>query len=110
VSDDFDLTEAIDTAAKRLLEAAGFSGKVPADTSKPLPEQVKAFEAVVEWAKTRNVLKPPEKARSKFDGLREQFSSPPPKRGGRRPAAESSPDPVEPAAADTPATGDLFES
>ena len=101
-----DLIDAIDSAAARLLEMGGFSVK-SADglTKATLPEQVKAFEAVVEWAKTRKDLRPPEKAKAKFDGIRSGFNSSSRKRRGSRApdAAEAEPGSPEPesAAADT---------
>lgn len=93
-----DLIDAIDAAAARLLEMGGFGVK-SADglTKATLPEQVKAFEAVVEWAKTRKDLRPPEKAKAKFDGIRTGFNSSSRKRrGGRAPVEiEAEPGPLE---------------
>jgi hypothetical protein len=98
------LIETIDSAAARLLEMAGFGVTVEgAEPSKAtLPEQVKAFEAVVEWAKTRPTIRSAEKGKSKFDGIREQFSATRKRRGSSSIAAvEDNPavDPPEPVAA-----------
>jgi hypothetical protein len=53
----------------------------------PLVEQVKAFEAVVDWAKTRKALAPPEPVKgSKIDELQRRFhgnGAPPRNRGSR---------------------------
>ena len=110
MTDEFNLVDAIDSAAKRLLDAAGFGDTVQTvESGKPtLPEQVKAFEAAVEWAKTRNVLKPPEKGKSKFDGLREQFSQTTQRR--RRPVSPESSDASNAEPADTSASTDLFDA
>jgi hypothetical protein len=88
---DFDLIEAIDLAAARLLEVAGFGVKVEGQepVAVTLPEQVKAFEVVVKWAEARNDLKPPELRKSKFDGIREQFDGQKNKRRGRPATGES---------------------
>lgn len=103
-----DLIDTIDGAAARLLEMAGFGATVASAplTEASLTERVKAFEAAVEWAKTRNDLRPPDKGKSKFDGIREQFSQTDKRR--RRPAAPEN-SPTEPAAPE-PVSADLFES
>ena len=72
-----------------------------------LSDRVKAFQAVVDWAKTRNVLKPPERGKTKFDDIKRQFSETP-KRRGRRPEAESSSEPA--AIAEHPNGADLFDA
>ena len=94
------LLDTIDEAAASLLAAAGFGAKV-ADVETPkveLSDRVKAFQAVVDWAKTRNVLKPPDRGTTKFDAIRDQFRQTP-KRRGRAAAVESGADaaPAEPA-------------
>jgi hypothetical protein len=90
---DFKLIEAIDQAAERLLDMAGFGAKVSAEPVKAtLPEQVKAFEAAVEWAKTRNDLAPPDRKESKFDGIRNDFN----KTGKRRRGVATTPVEAEP--------------
>ena len=55
-----DLLDTIDAAAASLLDAAGFSAKVEGvePPKVELTDRVKAFQAVVDWAKTRNVLRP----------------------------------------------------
>ena len=70
-----DLLDTIDAAAASLLDAAGFGAKVEgAEPPKvELSDRVKAFQAVVDWAKTRNVLKPPERGKTKFDDIKRQF-------------------------------------
>ena len=105
-----ELLDTIDAAAASLLDAAGFGAKVEgAEPAKvELPDRVKAFQAVVDWAKTRNALKPPERQKTKFDDIKRQFSEAP-KRRGRRPEAESRSEP--PAGAEPPANGaDLFDA
>jgi hypothetical protein len=107
-----DLLETIDEAAASLLDAAGFGAKVEGaePTKVELSDRVKAFQAVVDWAKTRNVLKPPERGKTKFDDIKRQFSETP-KRRGRRPEAESSPEPAAAAAVAEPPNGaDLFDA
>jgi hypothetical protein len=106
-----DLLDTIDKAASSLLDAAGFGDKV--DGAEPakveLSDRVKAFQAVVDWAKTRNALKPPTPGKTKFDVIRDQFRETP-KRRGRPAQAESSPDPGAATAAE-PANGtDLFDA
>jgi hypothetical protein len=93
-----DLLDTIDTAAASLLDAAGFGAKVEGvETPKvELTDRVKAFQAVVDWAKTRSALKPPETGKSKFDAIRDKFRDPP-KRRGRGAAPESGPEPAAPA-------------
>jgi hypothetical protein len=118
-----DLIDAIDSAAARLLEMGGFGVKNPLRAEDgivkaTLPEQVKAFEAVVEWAKTRRDLRPPEKAKAKFDGIRSGFNSSSRKRRGSRAPAEAEAEPGSPepesaadagTAPDEPAPGaDIF--
>lgn len=105
-----DLLETIDEAAASLLDAAGFGAKVEGaePTKVELSDRVKAFQAVVDWAKTRNVLKPPERGKTKFDDIKRQFSETP-KRRGRRPEAESSPEPAA-AVAEPPNGADLFDA
>lgn len=110
---DHDFIAALDEAAKVLLSKAGVSAKVEGGAPAPvctLAEQVKAFEAVVDWAKTRRDLKPPEKAKSAFDDIRNQFAGTAPVSGrnsrrSRKAAASGDADaPAEPGAGDD----DLF--
>lgn len=61
-----DLIGKINEAAGKLLESLAPGGTVST-------EQVKAFEAVVEWAKLRKELQPPEKQEAKFDAIRRDF-------------------------------------
>lgn len=104
-----ELLDTIDAAAASLLDAAGFGAKVEGaePTKVELSDRVKAFQAVVDWAKTRNVLKPPERGKTKFDDIKRQFSETP-KRRGRRPEAESSSEPA--AIAEHPNGADLFDA
>ena len=88
---DDDFLATLDAAAKLLLESASLSDSVDAATPKPavsLAERVKAFECVMDWAKTRRDFKPPEKTKSAFDDLKQQFNGTAPKsrRGSRRAA------------------------
>ena len=79
-----DLLDALDIAAAHLLEKAGVGATVEGETTAkeaPLTEQVKAFEAVVDWAKTRKDLRPPKKEESRFDGIKRQFNGAAPERG-----------------------------
>lgn len=91
------LISSLDEAAKHLLAMAGVSDKVAGEAPKPvatLAEQVKAFEAVVDWAKTRRGLKPAPKPESKFDGIKQQFNGTAPVRRGssaRRPKKAEAP-------------------
>ena len=89
-----ELLDTIDAAAASLLDAAGFSAKVEGvePPKVDLPDRVKAFQAVVDWAKTRNALKPPERGKTQFDAIRDKFRETP-KRRGRRSEAESSSEP-----------------
>jgi len=72
-----DLLDTLDRAAALLLEKAEIgdtmSGEKPT-VATTLTEQVKAFEAVVDWAKTRKDLKPPQKEESRFDGIKREFN------------------------------------
>lgn len=89
---EIDLIETIDLAAARLLDMAGFGATTASEAPKQsLPEQVKAFDAVVEWAKTRKDLRPPEKGKPKFDGIRSSFNSATRKRRGSDAPSEDSP-------------------
>ena len=83
-----DLLDALDIAAAHLLEKAGVGATMDDGTAAkeaPLTEQVKAFEAVVDWAKTRKDLRPPQKEESRFDGIKRQFNGSTPERGGSKP-------------------------
>ena len=88
-----ELLDTIDAAAASLLDAAGFGAKVEGvePPKVELSDRVKAFQAVVDWAKTRNLLKPPERGKTKFDDIKRQFSEAP-KRRGRPASTEISPD------------------
>ena len=69
------LIDALDAGAKKLLEMAMAEAR-NADGSPnlaTLAERVKAFDSVAAWAETRRGLTTPEKERTKFDELREQF-------------------------------------
>ena len=72
-----DLLDTLDRAAALLLEKAeigdNLSGEKAA-VATTLTEQVKAFEAVVDWAKTRKDLRPPQKEESRFDGIKREFN------------------------------------
>jgi hypothetical protein len=73
---DDDFLATLDLAAKLLLESASLSDSVEGAAPKPavsLAERVKAFECVMDWAKTRRDFKPPEKKTSAFDGIKQQF-------------------------------------
>ena len=74
-----DLLDTIDAAAASLLDAAGFSAKVEGvePPKVDLPDRVKAFQAVVDWAKTRNALKPPERGKTQFDAIRDKVREAP---------------------------------
>jgi len=83
-----DLLDALDIAAAHLLEKAGVGATMDDGNptkEAPLTEQVKAFEAVVDWAKTRKELRPPQKEESRFDGIKRQFNGATPERGGSKP-------------------------
>ena len=83
-----DLLDALDIAAAHLLEKAGVGATMDDGNpmkEAPLTEQVKAFEAVVDWAKTRKDLRPPQKEESRFDGIKRQFNGTSAERGGSKP-------------------------
>jgi len=83
-----DLLDALDIAAAHLLEKAGVGATMDDGNpmkEAPLTEQVKAFEAVVDWAKTRKDLRPPQKEESRFDGIKRQFNGATAERGGSKP-------------------------
>lgn len=104
------LIDALDAAAKRLLEIAGFGDTVVgAEPSKvTLPEQVKAFEAVVKWAENRNELKPPDKKASDFERIQRQFSAT--SKRGRRTAAPEAHSDLNGAEPDAATNSDLFDA
>jgi len=84
-----ELLKAIDEAAAHLLQRAGVSANVAPENVRPeaeapLPEQVKAFQAVVDWAKARHDLVPAGEEGSKFSGLKQQFFGSSPGGGGVR--------------------------
>ena len=72
-----DLLDTLDRAAALLLEKAEIGDNLSgekATVATTLTEQVKAFEAVVDWAKTRKDLRPPQKEESRFDGIKREFN------------------------------------
>ena len=88
-----DLLDALDIAAAHLLEKAGVGATMDDGNpmkEAPLTEQVKAFEAVVDWAKTRKDLRPPQKEESRFDGIKRQFNGTAAERGGSKPKKKAS--------------------
>ena len=90
-----DLVTTLDAAATLLLEKAGLSvnggatDPVVAQEDSTLAEQVKAFQAVVDYAQARGTLAPPSKD-SKFDRIKQQFDGQPAKRRGAAGPASSS--------------------
>lgn len=110
MSDKTDLLAALDIAAAHLLEKAGVGGKLASGESPSeaaLADQVKAFNAVVDWAKTRRELAPPEKKESPFDGIRRNFNSAPAKR--RRTAGKGQEDATSPDGRAEPDSGSAPE-
>lgn len=97
------ILESLDAAVEVLLKTAGLGPKAEGEekTVATLAEQVKAFEAVADWAKTRPTLIPKEVVESQFDRLRRDFNGEKVERRGRRPKAEKGPDP-EPGAPEDP--------
>lgn len=80
------LSQSLDKAATRLLSlAAGDQPPEGVSNAFTLAEQVKAFEAAMEWAKLRRDLYPPDKPKAKFDGIRAAFNGD--KASGRRSGA-----------------------
>lgn len=72
-----DLLDTLDRAAALLLEKAEIGDSISDEkptVATTLTEQVKAFEAVVDWAKTRKDLRPPQKEESRFDGIKREFN------------------------------------
>jgi len=87
------LLDALDLAAALLLEKAGVGARMDEEksgTAVTVTEQVKAFEAVVDWAKTRKDLRPPQKEESRFDGIKREFSSAAARRGNKSKAKKAS--------------------
>src|ERR1700689_1626773 len=88
---DKQLIDSIDEAATALLLKVRRDGTLPQDEKPDLfVEEIKAFQAVVEWAKARHAISPPpepEKGPSKYDGLKRQFNGEKAGRGRGRAAA-----------------------
>ncbi|MDE2096650.1 MAG: hypothetical protein KGL39_05330 [Patescibacteria group bacterium] len=84
------ILESLDGAVEILLKTAGLGPKVEGEneTLATLAEQVKAFEAVVDWAKARPSLAPKTVVETQFDKLRRDFNGEKVERRGRRPKAE----------------------
>lgn len=76
------LIESIDKAADELLKRVSAEGDVP------LPERVKAFQAIVQWAETKMRLVPVSKGDSKFGQLRSRLNGGTSKRGAVHPEGE----------------------
>lgn len=66
------LVEDIDAAAAELLKRATAPDKDEDDkaTLVTLAERTKAFDSVVDWAKVRQTLVPPDKTPSKFEAIK----------------------------------------
>ena len=69
------LIDDVDKAAGELLKRAMASDKNEDGTPTlvTLAERTKAFDSVVEWAKVRHALVPPERAPSKFEQIKGAF-------------------------------------
>jgi hypothetical protein len=115
------LIAALDQAAIALLEKSKGGDSVAAEggvnasseTPSSLAEQVKAFQAVVEYAKIRPTLGPPQsKKESPLDGLKRQFSGEAVNRRGKRRSTEESADsgPDGGSADDLPAPAIAFDA
>jgi hypothetical protein len=86
-----ELLQAIDAAAITLLSKAVGSATLPPDVNPGiLADQVKTFEAIVEWAKVRHSIEPPPappKKESAFAGIKSRLSDgPAPRRRGGKSA------------------------
>jgi hypothetical protein len=70
-----DLVDDVDKAAGELLKRAMAADKNEDGTPTlvTLTERTKAFDSVVEWAKVRHGLAPPEKIPSKFEQIKGAF-------------------------------------
>lgn len=83
------LLELLDVGARRLLAHAGVGDTVTdePDADATLAERTKAFDAVVDWAKTRKGLIPEKKQESAFGQLSAEFhgDAPARRRSPRRP-------------------------
>ena len=94
------LIDELDKAASALLEKSRTGDSVPSEdsasvsheTGSSLAEQVKAFQAVVEYAKIRPQLVPQKKKEAAFDGLKRQFNGETVNRRGKRGKAEDEAD------------------
>lgn len=88
-----ELRKAIDEAAITLLSKAVGSATLPTDVNPGiLTEQVKTFQAIVEWAKVRHAILPPPappKKESAFAGIKSRLGdgAAPRRRGGKPPPA-----------------------
>jgi hypothetical protein len=71
-----DLIVEIDAAAAELLKRATAPDKNEQDeaTLVTLAERTKAFDSVVDWAKVRQGLVPPDKTLSKFEQMQRDFN------------------------------------
>lgn len=80
------LVEAIDAAAADLLARATAPGTDAEgkQTLVTLAERTKAFDSVVEWAKVKQEIAPPERGPSKFETMRSNFIGPGTGKAGRR--------------------------
>jgi hypothetical protein len=85
-----DLITALDAAAAALLERATAEDKNEDGTPTlvTLAERTKAFDSVVDWAKVRQGLVPPDKTPSKFEQIKGAFDGSAGKPRKRRGAAE----------------------
>ncbi len=70
-----ELIDDVDKAAGELLKRAMAADKNEDGTPTlvTLTERTKAFDSVVEWAKVRHALAPPERAPSKFEQIKGAF-------------------------------------
>lgn len=88
------LLELLDVGARRLLAHAGVGDTVTdmPDAVATLAERVKAFDSVVDWAKTRKGLIPEQKKESAFGQLSAEFhgDAPARRRSSRRSVAPAS--------------------
>jgi hypothetical protein len=86
-----DFVATLDAASERLLKTVGLAGTLPEGekiVATPA-EQVKAFEAVMDWAKNRSALVPKDKVESPFDAIKRGFNGETPERRGRRAKAKT---------------------
>lgn len=83
-----ELIDGLDAAALALLKAATESGTVEGQAPSTLADKVRAFEAAVKWAETRNDIVKAPKEPSKFDAIRRRVNGSP-NRGRGAPAPET---------------------